>query len=708
MDFKSLISKPAAAHDNYWALTIEPKWVSAAVWEIEGDAVKVIAQGPSTVWETEDDLITACDTALSSAVQNLPQDAQEPNKTVFGVTSSWVDGGNIKEEYLEKLKKVCQDLSLEPSGFVVIGEAIAHYVKVEEGSPLTAVVVGLSEEALEVSLYKLGKLTGTTEVARSVSVVDDLVEGLVRFGTEDTYPSRIILYDSKVADLEEVRSELTDADWLKVEKVRFLHTPRVEVMSPENKVLAVCLAGASEMGGVTKIADVEAEHDNVAAPKEELSAADLGFVVEGESEPDSPTTEPEFHSNETAAQPPEPPRPHLSLPALPQLPKVNLPKFSQMPKFSNPMKNRGGNFAKPLIMGGSTLFAFILIGFLYWWFYPKANVVLYVSPKKLDETTTLTLGSELKTKSEEVEVTGQKTKSTTGTKTVGDRAKGSVKIQNGTAFPINLAAGTVLLSSSDLRFTVSQSASVSGALTPTSPGTATVEITASNIGSEYNLAKDEVFKVGNYPKAEVDAVSSSDFTGGSSRQISAVSEDDIEDITNELTDELVTEAKKKLTEKIATDEVLLDSLITTEVVEEDLSNKLGDEATNLKLSLNIKAMGQVVAKKDLTAITSKVLEGKVPTGFVVRDDQIVYKFEKNEEDDEKINLDMAVNLLPIVDPTEVAKKIVGRYPLLAEQYLKDVPGFVRAEFKITPLFPGKLGTLPHLAKKITVEISAVR
>jgi len=39
-------------------------------------------------------------------------------------------------------------------------EAVAHFIKVEEGSPLTGVTIGLSEEFLEVSLFKLGRLAG--------------------------------------------------------------------------------------------------------------------------------------------------------------------------------------------------------------------------------------------------------------------------------------------------------------------------------------------------------------------------------------------------------------------------------------------------------------------------------------------------------------------------------------------------------------------
>lgn len=734
MDLKSILSKSSSTKDNYWSLIIEPQWVSAAIWEIEGDAVKVVATGASSAWEKDQELVNACDTALSSCITNLPDDVKEPNKTVFGVTAEWVDGGTIKEEYLDRLKVVCQELSLEPTGFVVISEAVAHYVKVEEGSPLSAVVVGLAEEKLEVSLYKLGKLAGTTSVARSISVADDLVEGLVRFGTEEAYPSRIIIYNNKEADLENVRQEFTDVDWSAIEKIKFLHTPRVEIINPSDKVVAVCLAGASEMGGVTKIADVPAhELDNLTQPEEKFEASDLGFVVEdaagasGENPGLGHNAEEGKDANEVMDKLPGQDAPSVSnseqsqksgiqFPKLPDLSKVHLPKFSNPIKSSmtansfkmNSMHGSINNFAKPLIIGGSTLLTFILAGFAFWWFYPKANVTLFVSPKKLDESTTLVLGSELKTRDDEVEVTGQKTKSTTGTKTVGEKAKGTVKVQNGTAFPINLAAGTVLVSASDLRFTLAQAASVSGALTPTSPGTATLDVVASSIGSEYNLGKDEVFKVGNYPKAEVDAVSTADFSGGSSRQISAVDEKDLESLKKDLLAELTEDAKKKFGDKKASDEILVDGLLKTETTEEKFSNKEGDEATTLKLDLTVKVTGKFVAKKDLAAVTSKILEGKVPNGFVVRDDQVTYKFEINEEDDTKIDLDMGVNLLPSIDPNDVAKKIAGKYPSMAENFLKDVPGFVRAEFKINPLFPGKLGTLPHVTKQISVEISAVK
>lgn len=703
MDLKSLISKPnTETQESFWSITIEPQWVVAAIWKIENDAVKIIAFGPSSHWDSEEELLAACDTALSATVQNLPTGFSEPTKTVFGVTSSWVSGGNIKDEYLEELKEICQKLSLEPSGFVVMPEAVAHYIKVEEGSPLTGVTLGLSEELLEVSLFKLGRLSGTTSVSRSVAIVDDLTEGLVRFGTEETFPSRIIIYNSKDADLENARQSLTEASWNEGGRVKFLHTPKVEVLSPENKVMAISLAGAAEMAGVTKFLNY-AEVENVISPDGNLTAQDLGFSVE-EDQQEIQKASYESVKQETQAENIVNTPPAKSF-------NVNLPKVTmsaiKSPFVNNQMNLNKNALVKPLIIGIGALLSFLIIGFVFWWTYPKANVTIFISPKKLDETIAVALGSDIKTESVEASVSADKTKSTTGTKTVGDKAKGSVKIQNGTSFPINLTAGTILTSSSDLKFTISQTASVSAALTPTSPGTATVDVTASTIGSEYNLAKDEVFKVGNYPKADVDAITTSDFSGGSSRQISAVAEVDVNDLKKELTDELLTEAKRKISEKISGDKILIESLMKTEVEKEEFSNKSGDEATTLKLSMELKVSAQIVAKMDLMKVTSKVMEGKIPSGFVLRDDQVSYKFKSLEESGEdKLELGVTANLLPSIDPIDVAKKLVGKYPSLAESYLRNIPGFVRAEFKIIPSFPGKLGTLPHLSKRIYVEFSA--
>ena len=666
------LKKNEEAREAYWSILIESQWVTSAIWQIKDGKVEIVASSPGTRWEG--DLSEAVDATLSSCTQSLAEDFQDPSKTVFGVSSSWLENGNIKEEYLLKLKKICGDLSLVPSGFVVLPEAISHFIKSKEQTFFSGITLGVSDGSLDLSVFNLGKLVGTTVVSRSILVSDDLLEGLSRLTTDlQNFPSRIILYNQKETELEEIKNNLDKIDWEKIETLKFLHAPTIEILNPNEKILAVSLAGGSEISQVDGVLDntetdtnvpnvPEEEIKNISEP-EGITVADLGFVV------DTPKN-------------------------FPKLPKFDI----QLPKFPKINFSFSG---KPFIFGGISLFVVFILFFLAWWFLPKATVTIFVAPKKLEDNITINLGSDLSADTVETLVAGEKTKSTTGIKTVGEKAKGQVKIQNGTAFPINLVAGTVLLSSSDLRFVTSKQASVSGALSPSEPGTTVLDVEAGNIGSEYNLAKDEILKVGNYPKAEVDATITANFTGGSSRQISAVSEDDRKKLLAELTKELTNQAQTKLAGQLSSEKMIVDTSIVLESEEEDFSNKVGDEASTIKLSLNLKFTAIAISKNDLTIISKKTLEERVPSGFILRDDQISYSFTDGEEK-EKIT----ANLLPSINTVDIAKKIAGRYPTVAEEYLQSIPGFVNAEFRLPPLLRGKLATLPHVSKNIEVVLSS--
>src|SRR4030066_36224 len=111
------------------------------------------------------------------------------------------------------MRKVCTDLSLEPSGFVVLPEAIAHLLKSKEGASLNAITLGVGKENLEVSVFKLGNLVGSTVIPRSVSLADDVVEGLARFSSGEPLPSRILIYDGKEGEIEEEKQALMNTSW---------------------------------------------------------------------------------------------------------------------------------------------------------------------------------------------------------------------------------------------------------------------------------------------------------------------------------------------------------------------------------------------------------------------------------------------------------------------------------------------------------------
>lgn len=713
--------------EYYWALVVEPGWIQAGIWEILEGKADVISVSPGAPWQSEEEMIGAADTALSAAVQTLPGEGIEPTKTVFGVVPSWVEGGQIASEHLLKIKKLCSELSLEPAGFVVLPEAIAHLAKFEEGTPVNAVILGIGSETLDVAVFRLGNLGGTTSVARSVSLADDVLEGLSRFAGSEPLPSRFLIYDGKEGELEEDKQALLSYDWNGRENIKFLHTPKVEIVSPDKKVLATALAGASEIANISEIGQAKDEPaGSPAEPEQEEeksplppAASNLGFAI-GE---DIAKTQ-----NLPTSTPPPPRFPEVSL-STPPVAKGNLVatlrnkivrlKESLTAKLHAP--SLAGRAGGKTFTWGLTFLVILFFGlFALWWYYPTAEATIYVSGKKIEEKATISVDSQLGSSDlsklaipgevVKISVSGDKTKSTSGTKLVGDKAKGTVKIENGTASAINFPAGTVISSSADLRFTTGQSASVSAALSPGTPGIATVEVIAADIGADYNLAKDESFKVGNYPKADVDAVSTTDFSGGSSRQISAVSTEDTKSLLTDEQNELLDKAKEELLASVSADKYLITESLMATPSSSVFSAKVGDEAGTLKLSLSENVSGISSSKADLYSLGNEILKGKVPGGFVLRNEQLSFTFAPKSQKGSVSTFELTVlaNLLPEVNPDTVAKNIAGKYPDTAENYLATIPGFSRVEFKLMPRLPGRLGTLPRVVKHISVEIVAER
>lgn len=390
-----------------------------------------------------------------------------------------------------------------------------------------------------------------------------------------------------------------------------------------------------------------------------------------------------------------------------------------------PVPGKVGNkistlFAKRALIIGLILLVVLIVGaFAAWWFYPKAQVTVYLSTKRLEEKITITVDPDTDTpnlsesiipgNTLRVEVEGDDTKSTTGTKTVGEKAKGEVVLYRvGTS--ITLSAGVEINGPSNLTFTLDENTTLASG-SAGSAGTTKAQVTASDLGAQYNLASGTTFSVGNYSTSDIEAKNESAFTGGSSREISTVSEDDQKNLESELNEELLEKAKEELTTDLTEDSLFIDESLTGEVSEKDFSHKVGDEASTLKLSMTLSAKALVVDEHSLTDLAKEVLKDRVPDGFVLRSEQIEMEFEVDDVSDERYELTAFVeaNLLPEVDPQALATKIRGKYPSLAENYLtKETPGFVRAEIILKPRLPGRLGTLPHVLKNIEVEIAAER
>lgn len=686
-------------NEHFWSIVIEQDTVQVGLWTIKGENVSVLAAGKAFQWETDEDLVEKIDAGLTEVSDRIPEEATEPSKTIFGVPASWVEDGHIKRPHLDKIRTVSKSLSLSPMGFVVLPEAIAHAVKIREGSPLSGVVVGVGKGSLDVTVFRLGNIVGTVSVGRSVSLVEDMVEGLSRFSAGESVPTRWLLYDGVQTDLEETKQEFIKADWkVAGENLKFLHTPQVETISEQEKVEAVSIAGASELGEIKGIEGKESELANVTVTHE-VSHEDLGFVI------DRDIREEVVHEG----------------PAAKQFLHPNVPvSFGFLKKFKPRMPQV--DFGRKRV--GVVIFGFLILvvgGLMAAWFYlSSADVTIYLSPKNLQEAETVVLDTNISTPDLanftfpatrlETKAVSEKTKPATGVKTVGDPARGRVVISNGTVEEVKLNQGTVLTGPDGLKFTLDEGVTVPEAQSPRSPGEVSASVTAVSIGEDGNLAKDESFSVANFPRSEVDAVSEEDFSGGVSREARVVSQDDISKLRSELAEELRLQARRDL-ESSAFGSRFIAEVVEYEVINETVSARVGEEADAVTMTMTIGATGLALPESQVAEMSQLILREQIPEGFSLRSEQVEATFELVDEIADgawEFDVGLSANLLPSVDVDLVRKEVAGRRPGAAEQYLARIPGYESSVIVVRPSLPGFLGNLPRVGKNISVEVIAER
>src|SRR3989304_2854283 len=187
--------------DYYLALILRNEKVTSVIFEKTGNTIKYIGHDEEFFKNTVEDaqteeFLNVLDKVITQAETFLPENI-ETHKTIFGLKDNWIEDNKIKKEYLDKLKKASDELSLEPIGFLASSESIINLVQKEEGAPVTAILCDIGKKYVTVSLVRAGRIveTKTSEIHQSTSYTVDTL--LKHFQSPEVMPSRVILFDSE-------------------------------------------------------------------------------------------------------------------------------------------------------------------------------------------------------------------------------------------------------------------------------------------------------------------------------------------------------------------------------------------------------------------------------------------------------------------------------------------------------------------------------
>lgn len=702
--------KKSAQAEYFFALNIGLSEITAAVWAVYNTQLDILNQ-ITLPYRDNKDLLDKAYQALDKSLGVLEI---EPQKILFGVPDSWNLDDNLKEPYLKLLKQILKECDLQALAYVTTTNAISFMLQKQDGAPPTAILLGMGD-FIEVTLVRGGRVADTRTASRSEHLFDDIEKTLRQFTEVEVLPSKILLYPTKQnEDLSKIRDEIMSYPWMS--KLSFLHFPKIEVLDSNIGVQAVILAGASEMnpdvdlkhsfstkrkanGEISRSFTKTLEEDNLVSPDEELFD-------------DSPE---EFNDNQKLPVKRE-------VEATAKQPKIPL----SLPLSFGDLKNK---IHLPAVLPGKLLIApaVLLVILAAYLLLTKAIVTVYVEPKILERETEVVADPTAKSFDEEkkiipgkvveLTVSGSDKEEASGTKQIGDPAKGKVIVYNLTSSKVSFSQGTILTSASGLKFALdssvqvaSQSSSVGADFTTViKPGKSdTVGITAAKIGPEGNLAAGSELTLSSYTRSQVVAKVEEALAGGTSKDVTVVTLDDQKKLKAKVLDELRVKAEEELKGKMTEgDKIIADALSVVDG-KYTFSKQVNDQAKEFSLSANVRFKGTSYKETDLRTIVSKLVETNVPEGYEMnlQDAETQAEIAKVEKDGKLIfKARFRAKLLPKFNMDELKEQIKGKSADEVAQKLKSFEGVIGSQVLLMPNLPAPLSRLPWLDKNISISVT---
>ncbi|MBI4091118.1 hypothetical protein HY419_00030 [candidate division WWE3 bacterium] len=396
---------------------------------------------------------------------------------------------------------------------------------------------------------------------------------------------------------------------------------------------------------------------------------------------------------------------------------LRMPKISFNFSFGN----------KRLLILFLTLAAVIGISYYLVWILPKATVLLVVRSQPLVKSVTIKMAQEaasadlklrlLPGKVAEITEMISSEADTTGEKIIGDKAAGKVTLYNKTYDDEKLKKGTTLSLAVDketLKFLVNEDVTVPKQTSETAGitfGKKETTATSEAFGSKYNIKKGKTFKVSGFDDNEMTGKSDEDFTGGSSRSVKAVSQDDLTKLSAKTLATAKPAVVAKLKGGLGSDQKLIDSTAVYGVIAETFDKKAGDEAEKVSLSQSVKVSALYYSSGELQGLLDELLNEFVPEGF---------ELSKKDSDIEVgllsvpdgISLPKEVELMvkirayivPRVDTKAISTKIKGQSLQDTKQILSEIKNIESSKVDIWPTYAYVFKRFPSNEEKIEITV----
>lgn len=303
----------------------------------------------------------------------------------------------------------------------------------------------------------------------------------------------------------------------------------------------------------------------------------------------------------------------------------------------------------------------------------------------------------------------------TGKKDIGTKATGTITITNkfkdnsGAGKDESFPAGTVATDTKTKQTFTLDTAVTVGKLTYNPNNgqpiyqSQSVKVTAQLPGDSGNISPTTFTIASALPNTTIESTTA--FTGGTSKQVTVLSQSDIDTALSALKQQVATDGINEIKAKSSNQEVLDGSIWTDNIsaAVDKAANTQTDQATaTVSETISLIAFDKSAAEKKLTDELSKNIPQNKEL-FISTDSPITLSFVKLSDDKKTmtVNVTGAGHIVPKVDQKTLAKLLAGKSKKTGEQLLKDNYGATSVEYSISPSW--WIDRLPFLSRSITVK-----
>lgn len=704
----------------FLTLILDQHALTAVLHESIDQKLLTLSTKEVTFGKTLDDvsselLITSADKAISHVENSAPKGVFV-KKTVFAIPHHWQKEGKILKTNLAKLKRVCDELDLTPVGFLVPIEAILSYMQEKEGAPISAILLEIMAKQTNLYVTRNSSIV-EKKSAHIVSGIPHTIEELLKeVKNFDVLPSKIVLLNHDQADL--IQQQLLAKNLEK--DLPFLHQPQIASLEKgfENEAITRGVAKQMELS-VSGDSVEEKRTIDEADIASQKTAEQLGFYKDRDIVKDPPQEKtvdeniviPDVDNNGVEKSDDAEVYDQESQEEKHKTP-FHIVALSKVSSFAKKIKSTGKT---KIIAPVVALLLLILFASIYSNAIVKAEVQVTTDTQTVDEELKVSLSPTKDTSyndktinitvlSEKAE--GELTEKATGKKETGDKATGEVTIFNKTENEKSFEKGETINSENDLTFVLLDDVKIaSTAAFSESFSSKKVKVEAQSFGKEYNLPKDTNFSFEDYNTSQYFAKNESAFAGGSTKELTVVSEEDIERLEDKLTEKLTKEAWEKAKEQISDDDIIIDQAISSSLTKKQTSADPGEEAGEVKLSASLLVDIGYYSKAQLESFIQDAESVNIQENFSLSKEQSEIKLENIEKDEESItgDLKMKAVFVPKIDTENIAKNLSLKTHSSAQEELSKIEGIKKAKI----IFKNTLPYIPEFFPQNPDNISVI-